>query len=31
MSILKKLLDHEYKEVKRISKLADQIVALDNE
>ena len=31
MSILKKLLDHEYKELKRFSKLADQIVALDDE
>ena len=31
MGILKKLLDHEYKEMKKFKKLADQIVALDDE
>ena len=31
MSILKKLLDHEYKELKKFTKLADQIIALDEE
>ena len=31
MNILKKLFDHEYKELKRFSKLADQIMELDEE
>ena len=31
MGILKKLLDSEYKELKRFDKLADEILALDNE
>lgn len=31
MNILKKLLDHEYKEMKRFKKLADSIVALEDE
>ena len=31
MKILKKLFDHEYKELKRFSKLADQIMELDEE
>ena len=31
MGILKKLFDHEYKEMKRFKKLADEIVALEDE
>ena len=31
MSILKKLLDHEYKELKRFTKIADQIMDLEEE
>ncbi len=31
MNILKKLFDHEYKELKRFSKLADQVIELDEE
>ncbi len=31
MKILRKLLDHEYKELKKFEKIADQIIALDEE
>ena len=31
MNILKKLFDHEYKEMKKFKKLADQIMELDEE
>ena len=31
MGILRKLLDHEYKELKRFQKIADQIIALEDE
>lgn len=31
MNILKKIFDHEYKELKRFSKLADQVMELDEE
>ena len=31
MGLLKKLLDHEYKEMKKFKKLADEIVALEDE
>ncbi len=31
MNMLKKLFDHEYKELKKFTKIADSIVALDNE
>ena len=31
MGLLKKILDHEYKELKRFSKIADEIMALDEE
>ena len=31
MGILKKMLDHEYKEMKRFKKLADAIKALEDE
>ena len=31
MNILKRLFDHEYKEMKKFKKLADEIVALDEE
>ena len=31
MNILKKLFDHEYKEMKRFKVLADKIVALEDE
>ena len=31
MNIFKKLLDHEYKELKKFNALADKIVALDEE
>ena len=31
MGILRRLLDHEYKELKRFQKIADQIIALEDE
>ena len=31
MGILKKILDHEYKEMKKFKKLADEIVSLEDE
>ena len=31
MGILRRLLDHEYKELKRVQKIADQIIALEDE
>ena len=31
MSILKKLFDHEYKELRRFTKIADQVMALEEE
>ena len=31
MKFLKKLFDHEYKELERFTKLADEVVALDEE
>ena len=29
MNILKKMFDHEYKELKRIDKLADEVLAME--
>ena len=31
MNILKKLFDHEYKELRRFNKIAEQVMALDEE
>ena len=31
MNILKKLFDHEYKELKRFNNIAEQVMALDEE
>ena len=31
MNILRRMFDHEYKELKRFTRLADEVVALDEE